>query len=74
MPLAYGTYTLTAWATMRGWATRTPGSSTDQVRPWEVSVPPERHFPISVVIGHGILAVTTVVLVVLTILGEVLRS
>lgn len=34
-----------------------------------LAVPPERHFPVSVVIGHGIFAVTTIVLVVLTILG-----
>lgn len=35
----------------------------------ELAVPPERHFPVSVVIGHGIFAVTTIVLVVLTVLG-----
>ena len=74
LPFAYGAYTLTAWATMRDRATPTPGPSSDQVRPWEVSAPPERHFPVSVVIAHGILAVTTVVLVVLTVLGDVLRS
>jgi hypothetical protein len=34
-----------------------------------VLVPPERHFPLSVVIGHGILAFTTMVLVLLTTLG-----
>jgi hypothetical protein len=32
-------------------------------------VPPERHFPLAVVIGHGVFAVTTVVLVLLTALG-----
>ncbi len=32
-------------------------------------VPPERHFPLPVVIGHGVFAATTVVLVVLTTLG-----
>jgi uncharacterized membrane protein len=32
-------------------------------------VPPERHFPLAVVIGHGLFAVTTVVLVVLSVLG-----
>ena len=32
-------------------------------------VPPERNFPLPVVIGHGILAVTTLVLVLLTALG-----
>jgi hypothetical protein len=74
MPYAYGAYTLTAWARLRAWPTGTPGRSSDQVRPWEVAVPPERHFPISVVIAHGILAVTTVVLVLLTVLGEVRGS
>ncbi len=69
MPYVYGAYTLTAWAKMRGWPTRTSGSSSGQMRPWELAVPPERHFPVSVVIAHGILAVTTVVLVVLTVLG-----
>jgi hypothetical protein len=34
-----------------------------------VAVPPERHFPVSVVIGHGVLALTTVTLVLLTNLG-----
>src|SRR5215467_11204536 len=34
-----------------------------------LAVPPERHFPVSVVIAHGIFALTTIVLVVLTILG-----
>jgi hypothetical protein len=33
------------------------------------TVPPERHFPLPVVIGHGIFALTTFVLVVLTALG-----
>ena len=33
-----------------------------------VTVPPERHFPLPAVILHGVLAVTTVALVVLTVL------
>jgi hypothetical protein len=33
------------------------------------AVPPERHFPLPVVIGHGVFAITTFVLVVLTALG-----
>jgi hypothetical protein len=33
-----------------------------------VTVPPERHFPLSAVILHGVLATTTVVLVVFTVL------
>ncbi len=44
-------------------------SYSDQVRPGELAVPPERHFPLSVVIGHGVFAVATIVLVVLTLLG-----
>ena len=36
-----------------------------------ITVPPERNFPLSVVIGHGLFAVTTVVLVVVTALREV---
>jgi hypothetical protein len=35
----------------------------------DLLVPPERHFPLAVVIGHGLFAVTTVVLVLLTVLG-----
>ncbi|GIH63097.1 hypothetical protein [Microbispora siamensis] len=31
--------------------------------------PPERHFPVAVVAGHGLLAVATVVLVLLAALG-----
>jgi hypothetical protein len=33
------------------------------------AVPPERYFPLSVVITHGVLAVSTVILVLLTALG-----
>jgi hypothetical protein len=32
-------------------------------------VPPERHFPVSLVIAHGIFAFTTILLAVLTVLG-----
>jgi hypothetical protein len=35
-----------------------------------VTVPPERHFPITAVVLHGVLAMTTVVLVVFTALFE----
>jgi hypothetical protein len=44
----------------------TPGP---EGRPGEMAVPPERHFPLSVVIGHGVFAVATIVLVLLTVLG-----
>jgi hypothetical protein len=36
-------------------------------------VPPERNFPLTVVLLHGILAVTTLVLVLLTAIGNVRR-
>lgn len=35
------------------------------------TVPPERHFPLGVVIGHGLFAVVTLTLVLLTAFGEV---
>lgn len=34
-----------------------------------ISVPPERKFPVPVVVAHGVLAVTTIVLVLFTVLG-----
>jgi manganese efflux pump family protein len=34
-----------------------------------VAGPPERHFPLPVVIGHGLFATVTIVLVVLTALN-----
>lgn len=37
--------------------------------PGEHAVPPERHFPVAAVIAHGIFALTTVTLVVLTLMG-----
>jgi manganese efflux pump family protein len=43
-----------------------PDSSPSMV----ISVPPERHFPRSVVAIHGILAATTLVLVVLSVLFD----
>jgi hypothetical protein len=33
-----------------------------------IPVPPERHFPLPVVIGHGVLAVATILLVLLSAL------
>jgi hypothetical protein len=36
-----------------------------------ITVPPERHFPLPVVITHGILAVTTLVLVLVTVIGDI---
>jgi hypothetical protein len=43
-----------------------PGVATERR---EVIVPPERHFPVPVIIAHGIFATTTIVLVLLTTLG-----
>ncbi len=43
------------------------GESDERSR--EFLVPPERHFPLPVVIGHGVFAFTTIVLVLLTTLG-----
>jgi hypothetical protein len=49
---------------------RSHRGSTSPVRAsTDLLVPPERHFPLSVVIGHGIFAVATVVAVLLTVIG-----
>ena len=45
------------------------GQPKNQARHAELAVPPERHFPVSAVIAHGVLAVTTILLVALTIVG-----
>lgn len=37
----------------------------------DIAVPPERHFPLAVVIAHGVFAIVTIVLVVLTVFGVV---
>jgi manganese efflux pump family protein len=37
------------------------------------SAPPERSFPLPVVVGHGILAVTTLVLVLFSVVGDLGR-
>lgn len=42
------------------------GQGTQSAR---IAVPAERHFPLAVVIGHGLFATGTIVLVVLTTLG-----
>jgi hypothetical protein len=49
------------------WARRrqTPAAPSEPVAP---GTPPEQHFPVSIVALHGLLAVTTVVLVLLTAL------
>lgn len=50
-------------------AAGTAGSPGNQARPAILVAPPERHFPVSAVIAHGIFGITTIALVVLTILG-----
>jgi len=69
VPDAAGRYWPAGWATSQSGAADTAGSSSGQARLEELRVPPERYFPVSVVIAHGIFAVTTVLLVVLTVLG-----
>jgi len=56
-----------AWTPSDAWAVS--GAQGQAARARELTVPPERHFPVSVVIGHGLFAVATIVLVLLTILG-----
>ena len=45
------------------------GSGARSARNW-TAVPPERHFPLSAVVLHGVLAFTTVILVVVTVLTD----
>jgi hypothetical protein len=47
-------------------AGQAPGGA---LRGSEPLVPPERHFPVSVVVVHGVLAVSTLTLVLLTVLS-----
>ncbi|MFD9502374.1 hypothetical protein [Streptomyces sp. NPDC060035] len=51
----------------RATAGPTPAATTAQVT--EGTVPAERHFPLAVVLAHGLFAVVTLVLVLLTALG-----
>jgi hypothetical protein len=51
-------------------ATARPAAATQASRaPTQLVVPPERHFPLPVVVSHGIFAAVTIVLVVLAALG-----
>ncbi|UXY23917.1 hypothetical protein N8I84_38360 [Streptomyces cynarae] len=50
----------------RATATATPAAATAQ---GDGTLPAERHFPLPVVLAHGLLAVVTLVLVLLTALG-----
>jgi hypothetical protein len=56
------------WTPADSWATGGTGLSAPG-RPGQLAVPPERHFPVSVVIAHGVFATATIVLVLLTTLG-----
>jgi hypothetical protein len=58
-----------SWPSADAWAATTAGSPSRRAKPGELAVPPERHFPVSVVIAHGLFAVATIILVVLTVLG-----
>ena len=57
-----------AWTPVQSWPATGPGYAA-AVRAADITVPPERHFPLAVVIGHGLFAVVTIVLVVLSVLG-----
>ena len=43
-----------------------PAAAGPGIAAGQVTIPPERNFPLSVVIGHGIFAVSTFILVLLT--------
>jgi hypothetical protein len=47
-----------------------PAGRRAPARPTVNTVPPERHFPVPVVIGHGVFAVATLTLVLLTAVHE----
>lgn len=57
-----------AWTQVQGWPASGGGYAATTTAT-EITVPPERHFPVTVVIAHGVFALTTIVLVVLTVLG-----
>lgn len=46
-----------------------PAEAGSDIGATRVSIPPERNFPLPVVIGHGVFALTTLILVLLTVLG-----
>jgi len=69
LPVALLGFTmLSRWSPMRRTSMRaaTGASGTSAV---SEQAPPEQHFPVPVVAGHGLLAVVTLVLVLLTALG-----
>jgi len=70
LPVALlGLTMLTLWIpTYRRHGTLT-GAAETAAETATATLPAERHFPVAVVAGHGVLAVATVVLVLLTALG-----
>jgi hypothetical protein len=60
---------LATGASMHAWPAAMVASSSGPAGSAALAVPPERHFPVSVVIAHGIFAVGTVTLVVLIVIG-----
>jgi hypothetical protein len=65
---ALGFTMLSRWLPLRQTSVQTASGSAGTSSGSEQG-PPERHFPVPVVAGHGLLAVVTVVLVLLTALG-----
>jgi len=63
--LTMGARWIKVYRTYAGSAVRARSATSTSV----VTVPPERHFPLPVVIGHGLFATATIALVVLTALG-----
>jgi hypothetical protein len=60
---------LLGWTMFAIWARRRQGRAATPAETAGPGMPAEQHFPISIVTLHGILAVTTVVLVLLSALG-----
>ena len=57
---------LLGWTMFAIWWRRRQQGGAQAVDP---AMPPEQHFPVAIVAGHGVLAVTTVVLVFLAAIG-----
>lgn len=68
--LGFGMFAL--WLQRRqagGAAAASPAAAPSEAPPPAVGEPAEQHFPVAIVGGHGLLAATTLVLVLLTALG-----
>lgn len=68
-PYAPGLYPVARGASKHARATGSWESPIGRAGSGELAVPPERHFPVVAVIAHGVFAITTIALVVLTVLG-----